>query len=171
MTTGIKLDIVGTDGFSRSMDALAQHLGEDLRPMLRAIRDWWHTWQDAVFASEGGEIEQWAQLSPKYKEWKEKKYPGQPILQLTGKLRAAMTGDGGSGAWEKVNRKDMTLGIEGIPYWVAHNFPGGKIPQRKFVDTTKQAQVDLEKRYLQPLLADIKREILRAAGGPGGMAR
>lgn len=31
----------------------------------------------------------WAPLSPAYAEWKEAHYPGQPILQLTGRMRAS----------------------------------------------------------------------------------
>lgn len=171
MSVTFKLDIVGTEGFARTVDAIAQHMGKDLRPMLREIRNWWHTWQDSVFASEGGEISRWAPLSEKYKKWKEKHYPGQPILQLTGKLRAAMTGSKADGAWEKLRAKDMTLGIEGIAYWATHNFGRKPIPQRKYLDATKAAQIDLEKNYMMRVLADIKRAILREAGGPGGMAR
>ena len=47
----LKLDIVGQDSIRRGMDALINHLGKDLRPMLETIRDWWWTWQSAVFAT------------------------------------------------------------------------------------------------------------------------
>ena len=47
-----------------------------------------------VFGAEGKTQEEtaWKPLSAKYAKWKEKHFPGNPILVLTGKLRLQMTG-------------------------------------------------------------------------------
>jgi len=167
----LKLDIIGEKSVVRGMDALIQHLGKDLRPMLEAVREWWYSWQSAVFAEEGSELlgRKWQPLSHNYAAWKERHFPGRPILELTGALRDAMTGKG-SGAWRKVEKKSMTLGTQGIDYTFAHNFGTDRLPARKFIGSTREALVDLDKR-MQDVLADVKRDILREMGGPGGMAR
>ena len=48
----------------------------------------------AVFRQEGRTAEDgpWAQLSPGYQAWKESRFPGRPILRLTRKLMAQLTG-------------------------------------------------------------------------------
>ena len=165
----IELRVEGKERVGLAMAALAQHLGNDLRPALEVIRSWWHTWQSEIFASEGSaQGAAWAPLSDKYRAWKEKAYPGRPILELTGALHRAMTG--GSGEWHRIGKREMTVGTKGIPYTMAHNFGTDKLPARPFLNTTNAAMRELNKA-MQYLLADIKRDILRKLGGPGGMAR
>lgn len=68
------------------------------------------------FATEG--YHRWAQLSPRYKAWKEKHYPGKPILQLTGALHRAATQRGAEGNIYEVTKTSMVWGVdtEEIPH-------------------------------------------------------
>jgi len=171
MSVGLRLEVLGTPNITRGMESLMQHLGKDLKPMFEAIQSWWYNWQAEIFAGEGSSLgSSWAPLSEKYAKWKAKAAPGRPILELTGRLANAMAGAKSEGAWEDIKKREMRLGIEGIPYWAAHNFGFETIPQRKYIDTTKRALVMLDKD-MQEVLADAKRKILGAMGGPGGLAR
>lgn len=78
-----------------------------------------------------GEGQRWPQLSDKYKAWKEKHFPGAPILVRTGALRASMTELGVSG---NISIIDKVSGIFGttIPYGIYHNEGGQKVPRRNF---------------------------------------
>lgn len=58
----------------------------------------------------------WAPLSPDYAEWKAAHYPGQPILQLTGRMVSSFH-------WRTTMQ---TLKIWNTrPYWAAHQFGYG----------------------------------------------
>lgn len=43
------------------------------------------------FSSEGGRSKKWYDLSPTYATWKNKNFPGRPILVLTGELKESLT--------------------------------------------------------------------------------
>lgn len=59
------------------------------RPFQEMAREY-AEYEERVFASEGREgLGPWRKLSPQYAAWKEKNFPGQPILTRTGRLRAA----------------------------------------------------------------------------------
>ena len=61
----------------------------------------------AVFRQEGATEEDgpWAQLSPGYQAWKESRFPGRPILRLTRKLMAQLTGARGDHYERRMRRK------------------------------------------------------------------
>jgi phage gpG-like protein len=172
MSLSIDIKVEGVDRVSRSMTALTNHMSKDLRPFFKIVQNWWYSFQDEAFANEGPPVEDsgWAELSPKYAKWKAKRAPGAPILTLTGKLRDAMAGSKRQGAWEQLKSRWMKLGISGIPYWATHNFGRKPIPQRRFLNITREMMADLDRR-VGAELARIKRIMLAELGGPGGLAR
>jgi hypothetical protein len=119
-----------------------------VRVAFTEIRKMFYQWQDRAFRS-GGSIQKsgrHAPLSEKYRLWKEKHYPGRPIMVLTGALMKAMTGGGGGvatyrqthGQWHMKLGADLTFG-GGYDYPLAHQTgkaAGGKV--RKTIDPTDQ---------------------------------
>lgn len=64
--------------------------------------------------------EAWTPLSPKYKIWKQKNFPGKRILECTGALRRAATKKGAVGQVVIVETKSMTFGVELGIYPLVH---------------------------------------------------
>jgi hypothetical protein len=87
-----------------------QYFQDDLMP---------RSWNSKGSLMEGG---RWNPLTPQYLKWKmSKKNKGsRKLLVLSGKLFAAATG--GSGWYDKIDKKSMTMGIQGQEYfyWVQH---------------------------------------------------
>ncbi|MEM3036259.1 MAG: hypothetical protein QXS18_05610 [Thermoplasmata archaeon] len=71
---------------------------DDFSPIFKEFTKDWFEKQKKMFENEGfipnegrPYDKKWKELSPKYKEWKEKNYPGKKILELTGGLKRALT--------------------------------------------------------------------------------
>ena len=114
-----------------------------------SMDDWSAAWRDVIklfrhhegrhFRTEGkstGKV--WDDLSPPYAAWKEKRFPGRPILVLRGTLRGALV-KGGLGSIEQVTKTSMVVGIAegrlGViarahSKGVAKMNTGGKLPAR-----------------------------------------
>lgn len=104
-----------------------------------------------------GQSGKWKALSPAYKKWKDKKYPGQPILVRTGDTRAALT----SNTSHTINiptAQTLTFGVA-LKYPIYHQRGGKKLPQRKIFDFTEEQKVRLVKV--------IQRRLLNAGGNNG----
>lgn len=70
-----------------------------------------------------------APLSPKYKAWKDRHYPGRPILIRTGRLLSAVTG--GPGWFHRSMPKELRIYIT-VPYSSYLQDGTSKMPQRNF---------------------------------------
>ncbi len=82
------------------------------------------------------EGDRWAPLSEKYAIWKEKHFPGQPILVRTGALRASMTEQGAPGNITIISRTGAVLGSS-ISYGIYHDLGGSTIPRRNFSEPSE----------------------------------
>lgn len=97
-----------------------------------SIRDWREVWpeieqiyfraqleQFASIGSRGGAV--WTPLSDSYRRWKEKKYPGRPILVLTGRLKRSLSvaGVGGGDQVRELEPLSLTIGSV-VPYALYH---------------------------------------------------
>ena len=67
--------------------------------------------EERIFNGQGayGSRSRWVALSPKYKEWKDRYYPGKPILQMTGNLKASLTKKSPNHI-EIITKNSITLG-------------------------------------------------------------
>lgn len=85
---------------------------------------------------------QWAQLSWRYWLWKDKHYPGQPILTRTGRLRNSLTWSGGSPGPEGMFWFGPNYAVAGtaVPYGVHHQTGTDKMPARPFVDNQQSGE-------------------------------
>lgn len=111
----------------------------DLRPAWEQIsKDFWEE-QKGIFDAEGAFAgrNKWTELSEKYRQWKEIKYPGKPILQRTGKLYASLTGKN-EGSIFNMEPLEMSIGSN-VAYGIYHQSrkPRKKIPRRPFLDTVE----------------------------------
>lgn len=125
----------------------------DLRPfwpvVTRLVRGWWSR-QFETRGAFGGRP--WAPLSPAYREWKEKHYPGKPILVQTGALRRAA-----SSPQRFVTPRTLTLVINDEK--LEHHQEGGpNLPARPLVFGSPlpfQAEAELDEaatEYVTDLL-------------------
>lgn len=78
----------------------------------------------------------WQDLSPRYRAWKEKNYPGKTKLRRTDRLYFAMTRVGDPENVNDVKPMEATFGARGVGgqrgHW--HQIGAGSLPQRKVID-------------------------------------
>lgn len=91
----IRVDWTNQNEFVRDMSLFAKQLNytlaKEIEPDMKAR---FHIMEKNLFQGEGasGKHGKWASLSPQYRKWKARKYPGQPIMVLAGNLRASLIG-------------------------------------------------------------------------------
>lgn len=77
----------------------------------------------------------WPQLSPAYRVWKSRHFPGKPILQRTERLRESMVWDGQNPGPEGIFEAYPTYAIGGtsVPYSPHHMQGTPVMPARRFM--------------------------------------
>lgn len=117
----------------------------DMTEPFTAIERLFRKHERRLFDTEGayGPSGAWAELSESYAEWKEDQFPGQPILVLHGRLRAALVEGTGEGAITNIGGEFMEVGVDGdvVEYAAAHQ-EGIGVPRRPPVDL----ETDVRKR-------------------------
>ena len=118
--------------FERSGPAIA-NLGKYVFPRLSPV------FEEAVkeqfdARGEGPVAGSWADLTPDYAAWKATAYPGQPLLERTGALRAALTSSGSPVALRAWSDTDFTFGSNGVEYASFHQTGTGKMVARPVFD-------------------------------------
>jgi hypothetical protein len=138
---GIEVKVTGVERTKRTFKELAKRV-DDMTPVWKDFREYWQ--KDLMpksWASKGGLMEgsRWAPLTPEYRKWKAKAGGSKELLKLSEKMFKAATG--GSGWKDKIEKKSLTMGIEGEAYyyWVQHR----KTNPRYYFYTPKE---DLPKR-------------------------
>jgi len=98
---------------------------ENMKPIWEDFKSYFQTdLMPRSFNSKGAlmENQRWAALTPRYLKWKlSKKNKGsRKLLILSGKMFGAT--QGGSGWYDKIDKKSLTMGIQGEDYfyWVQH---------------------------------------------------
>lgn len=128
----ITMTIMGEKQLARGFSRFGEGI-KDLRPVFEEIHADFVRIEREQFASEGGRSGQrWQALSATYAEWKAKRFPGMPILQLTGGLLGDMT-DG-----LKVSMDPMLLVMEpSLDRALWHQKSTARMPARKVVALTE----------------------------------
>ena len=90
---------VGLQRYLRTLNGRSQ----ELYPVWDKVLDILYEAERQLFAKEGRTSEEgkWKKLSPRYAAWKNKHYPGMPILTLTGRFSGSMTDPTGTHHVEK----------------------------------------------------------------------
>lgn len=99
-----------------------------------------------VFDSEGSALEQpWQELSPMYAAIKEHRYPGQPILVATGKMRDSFNA--------LIDPTTLTIGNT-APYFVYHqsSLPRHRLPRRVMLGLSQNLKEMIVKNFQQQIL-------------------
>jgi len=133
-----RLDIAGEIQMDRGIARFADGIA-DYRPIWPVIEDDFYALEKRQFASEGAEGgDQWADLSKEYGEWKEKHFPGKPILERTGDLMRSLTSGDDPNSVKVEERKQLTLGTR-IPYAIYHQstLPRKRLPRRPEIQFTE----------------------------------
>lgn len=115
----------------------------------------------ALFNSEGatGRHGKWKSLSPKYRAWKEKRYPGKGIMVRKGNLKKALTANSGDSAYiaSKYGNKLIFTWFVTLKYWIYHQKGAGRLPMRKTFDPKNR----MLKRFLLIVYAAVLRRVRR----------
>lgn len=135
-------DIKLTPASQRLINKLAKAGKIDLRPTLNVIGIGYRKEVGAIFDKKQsrGDGQRWAPLSERYAEWKEKYFPGKPLLVRTGALKDSMTTQGATGNISLIGKVSATFGTS-ISYGIYHdsNKPRkGKLPRRNFSEPSER---------------------------------
>ena len=100
----------------------------------------------------GGTFGRWKRLSPKYKAWKDKNFPGRKILERTGRLKTSLIGGRGEGFVYRPSKLGLTIGSN-VPYAGYHQTGTSRgLPKRKPIDLTEKQKIrwmKLTQEYIQ----------------------
>lgn len=131
-------EVEGLEQINRSLSRYGEYL-QDLTDAWPDIKNDFYKGEEIQFDSEMGEGP-WKDLSEPYASWKAKHYPGKKIMELTGRLRNALTGGGSDLGWKEDPQKLSV--IVKVPYAKLHHEGLGKLPRREviwFTEDTKRA--------------------------------
>ena len=91
---------------------------DDFRPIFTDVVHLFRKHEARHFKTEGQSTgRKFHRLSKSYQEWKERNFPGRPILQQTGTLRDTLVRGGGrggfrAGALERIDKRSMEVGLD-----------------------------------------------------------
>lgn len=146
MPTRLRFDFYGDTQVDRTL-ANIESRSIDATQAWEAIAERFLTAERRQFDSEGAYGSGgWSPLSPAYAAWKQRHHPGQPILVLTGELRASLT-EGPD--IRVVLPQDLFVGSS-VEYGRYHQ-RGDGVPQRRPVElpeSERDAWVRLLHRFL-----------------------
>lgn len=91
-----------------------------------------------------GYPKRWAPLSTKYERWKERHYPGRPILVLTGRMRAGFRWEARPRSLRVINRVRAGQGGRGQPRWFYHQHGTDVMPARPMLQITDEDRDTLQ---------------------------
>jgi|GEM_PF-5166013 len=107
----------------------------DLRPAFIPIKEGYRKEIEMIFDHQQPRNEglRWKPLSRGYASWKEKHFPGKPILERTGKLKKSMTKQGAPGNITLIGAFEAIFGSS-VPYGADHDEGrlDRNLPQRNF---------------------------------------
>jgi phage gpG-like protein len=157
----IHFEVQGDEELVRAFGLMASRVS-DWRPFWPDIAAVFYIGESARFASEG--FGAWPPLSDGYRKWKQKHYPGQKILSLTGALRESLTSRTGASAVYQDEALQLTLGTA-THYAKYHQYGTGRMPARPPIDITQEdinvmgrVAVESFERYAQNLGFETKKE-------------
>ena len=129
----LRIDTIGEERFIRGFNRYVEDM-KDFSPVFEQIADWFYSEEKRIFAHQG-DPESFVPLSPQYKAWKDKHYPGKPIMQLRGRLIASLAGQA-DGTVKKIGKMEAEYGTQ-VPYAHRHQMGTAGMPKRKVVQLTE----------------------------------
>ncbi len=160
-----RMEIAGEVQVDRAIARFAEGCS-DYRTVWPQVMDEFYAEERDQFQSEGAAGGQgWQPLSPAYLQWKERHYPGQPIMRRTGALESSLTSATDANAVALQGRTALALGSR-VQYALYHQSlePRTRLPRRPLVQLTEQFARTVM-RLFQVYLVDVA----TAAGLRGGL--
>lgn len=96
----------------------------------------------------GPDSGKWAPLSARYKAWKDVNFPGLPILERYGRLRAGLTMPASPFSRRDIDAQTLVFGTREVPYATFHQTGTDRMPARPPIDLDRQAEVELRRAAL-----------------------
>lgn len=153
LTASVEGQVVFDRAFNR-LDSLS-----DFRPIWPNVIAEFYLIESDQFETEGAAGGQrWTPLSPLYSEYKEQVYPGQPILQAEGDLRASLTDPEAAGAILQPREDELIIGTS-VPYARAHQRGTIRMPARPPINFS-----EAQKRRIQKAIQAGLVRFVREAG-------
>ena len=128
--------MAGEQAIDSTLDRLTER-AQNLTPIWPEVKTRLHEIISDAFEHEGGSTAagRWAPLSAKYAVWKARNFPGKPILERTGRLRASITG----GPEETVVMAPHRLLLQSqVPYGGFHQMGTAVMPRRAPIGLTSE---------------------------------
>lgn len=147
----ISLEIDGLIVLDRSLSRFGEQL-KDFRQAWPGVIVELQSIMREQFRGQGvGQTGRWEPLSERYREWKERNFPGRPILQRTGATMKALT----SRTQHSIIDPQPTILTFGVAlrYPIYHQRGSGRLPRRPIFDLTEDHKVRIvrvvQRRVLQ----------------------
>lgn len=152
----VRFEVANEVQFSRAFENFSSRIADLTEPFREIQLEFYDTMAN-VFAAEGAfeDRTKWAELSPNYRAWKQRKFPGRKILELTGKLKSSLITSGSEGNVSVVTPTEMSVGTT-IPYAIYHQKGTSRMPMRKIIHLTQEQKlrwVHIIHKYLYGLSA------------------
>ena len=107
-------------------------------------------------------------LSEMYRQWKEDRYPGKPILQRTGAMFEGLTESSSPFATRRYDSSSFDFGTSGLDYASYHQTGTSRMPARPPFDFTDQLQTDLVRAGRDGIEELLDEAGVRQYAGTGG---
>lgn len=131
MAAILRFEIEGTKPFIVELERYQENF-RDAEPAFEAMADFQRSIWERQFDQEGAYTGNgWAALSPPYGRWKQRHYPGKPILELSGLLRESMTQR--PFGIDEITHNQMVIGT-GVPYASYHQHGTDTMPARPIIE-------------------------------------
>lgn len=123
MMYSLRIRSTGFEAVSTLMNRMLRTVS-DLTPAWPAVEAEFRKIEFEQFESEGGSGQsgKWPALSPKYKAWKERHFPGRKIMELTGRSKRSLVGRTGDSIVQ-YSPKRLVIGSS-VPYLPFHQNRG-----------------------------------------------
>lgn len=161
-TQPISLTVNGEEQINLAITRVSKSMQDFTKPVKgKSLWDRMRTaFQEAeqeLFQTRGstGRSGAWKPLSPKYKAWKAKHYPGAGILVASGAMRASLVGVTGDTVW-KATKSNAEVGTNRLAnyHWSA---AGGR-PARRAIDIGDEQERALFGRAMAEWANDVRKE-------------
>lgn len=153
------VQVDGITVLDRSFNRLAQL--DDFRPLWGNVIAEFHAIETEQFASEGvAGGSRWQPLKPATVAFKERNYPGKPILQATSELKESLTQLEAPGAIVRPLKDELILGTS-IPQGIFHQRGTRRMPRRPPINLSESQK----RRIQKSLQAGLVQFVRNALGG------
>jgi hypothetical protein len=126
----ISIETIGMERYVRGFNRIKSEVQDFAEPFRVILGDFRAT-EQRIFSSEGSsEGGPFVSLKEKYREWKDRNFPGRPIMVMRGDLMHSLIGKG-KGTIENIGKTSAEFGTS-IIYAHRHQV-GYKMPKRKIV--------------------------------------